>query len=101
MQTRTSPNFRRLVLMLVAVLIVTVAVPARAEAIPAMALAGAIFAGVLIVVALVLWTKSDSRTAQSELRYLVCFMRDHEFPACWALSQGELPAAPRDAAQGA
>jgi hypothetical protein len=100
MQT-SSLNFRRLALMLVALMIFTVAVPARAEAIPAMALAGAIFAGVLIVVALVLWTKSDSRTAQSELRYLVCFTPDHEFPACWALSQGELPAVPGDAPQGA
>jgi len=102
----THSGFRLLALTLVAVLTLTLAAPARAEALEPLtivAIAGLAVVVVIIVVYLIVANSAPSRGAvESEPRYLACVESDTEARTCWAVPEvsagsavsGLVPAAP-------
>ena len=96
----TYRGFRLLAFTLVALLTLTLAAPARAEALEPLtlvAIASLVVVGVVLIVFLIVANMADSRgTATRELRYVACVESDAEPRACWALPEAPRPAPAAD-----
>ena len=97
------PSFRLLAFTLVMVLALTLAAPARAEALEPLtiiAIVGLVAVGVIIIVYLVVANVAGSRrAAKSEARYVTCVESDTGSRNCWALPDVPAPARPADIPQ--
>jgi hypothetical protein len=100
----TSSSFRLLALTLVAVLALTLAVPARAEALEPLtivAIASLAVIGVIVIVYLIVANVEGSRRgAESEPRYVACAESDTEARACWAVPEASALVPAPDIPQG-
>jgi hypothetical protein len=86
----TRPDLRLLAVIVVVVLAITLAAPARAEALEPLALVGLAtlaMVGIIIIVYLVVANVATSR-GEIESRYVACVETDTEAPTCWTLPQG-------------
>ena len=92
----THSSFRLLAFTLVAVLALTLAAPARADALEPLtmvAIASLAVVGVVLIVYLIVANMGDSRrSATGEPRYVACVESDAEPRACWALPESPPPA---------
>lgn len=100
----THPGFRLLVFTLVAVLALTLAAPARAEALELLTIltiASLAIVGVILIVYLVIANVAGSRgAAERAPRYVACVESDSEPRACWALPEAPTPVPPAETPQG-
>ena len=97
------PSFRLLAFTLVVVLALTLAAPARAEALEPftiIAIVGLVAVGVIIIVYLVIANVSGSRrAAKSAARYMTCVESDTGPRSCWAVPDAPAPTLPADIPQ--
>jgi hypothetical protein len=85
----THPSVRLLAVILVAVLVFTLATPARAEALEPLtilAIAGLAVVVVVIIAYLIIANVGDSRRAGPQLRYMACAESEAAAPTCWSVS---------------
>ncbi|PYO58773.1 MAG: hypothetical protein DMD83_02240, partial [Candidatus Rokuibacteriota bacterium] len=96
----SHPSFRLLAFTLVMVLALTLAAPARAEALEPLtiiAIVGLVAVGVIIIVYLIVANVAGSRrTAKGEARYVTCVESDTGSRSCWAVPDAPAPTLPAD-----
>jgi len=99
----SHPSFRLLAFTLVMVLALTLAAPARAEALEPLtiiAIVGLVAVGVIIIVYLIVANVAGSRrTAKGEARYVTCVESDTGSRSCWAVPDAPAPTLPADIPQ--